>query len=198
MLIDKTVQGFLADLASDSPAPGGGSVAALTGALGSSLCSMVMSLTRGDKYAAVAGQVAEVKADALKLQDFFIKSIDADTEAFNDLMAAFKLPKDTDELKKARSAAIQDATKKATLLPLSVAEHCLPVIKLARQALAIGNPNAASDGKVAIVCAHAAFYSALYNVEINLGSIKDAAFVAEAEAKVKALKEELAALQLVF
>ena len=198
MLIDKTVQGFLAELASDSPAPGGGSVSALAGALSASLCSMVMSLSKGEKYVDVADQVIRVKEEALKLQAFFIKSIDADTAAFNELMATFKLPKDTDEAKRVRSAAIQKATQKATMLPLSVAENCLPIIKLARTALAIGNPNANSDGKVAIVCAHAAFYGAIYNVEINLGSIKDPEFVKDIETKVKDLKEELNALNLVF
>ncbi len=113
-------------------------------------------------------------------------------------MACFKMAKDTDELKKVRSAAIQETTKKATLIPLSVVEHCLPVIKLAQRALVIGNPNANSDGKVAIVCAHAAFFSALYNVEINLGSINDAGFVEDIEVKIKNLKDELTALKLKF
>ena len=198
MLIDNTVKDFLVELASDSPAPGGGSVAALSGALGASLCSMVMRLSQSEKYASVREEAEQIMKEALKLQDFFIKSIDADTIAFNEIMASFKLPKDTEELKKIRMAAIQGATKKATLIPLSVAEHCLPLIKMTKTALVIGNPNANSDGKVAIACTHAAFYSALYNVEINLGSIKDVDFVADIETKIKAMKDELTSLKLEF
>ena len=198
MLIDKTVKDFLTELASDSPAPGGGSVAALSGALAASLCIMVMRLTHGEKYASVSEEVAQIMEEALQLQDFFIKSIDADTSAFNELMDCFKLPKDTDELKKVRNVSIQVATKKATLIPLSVAENCIHLIKLTKKALIIGNPNANSDGKVAIACTHAAFCGAVYNVEINLGSINDALFVGDIEAKIKVMKDELTSLKLEF
>lgn len=198
MLIEKTVKDFLAELASDSPAPGGGSVAALAGALGASLCSMVMRLTRGEKYAGVSEEAAQIMKEALQLQDSLIKNIDADTLAFNEIMACFKLSKDTEELKKIRSAAIQETTKRATVIPLSVAEQCLQVINLTRKALAIGNTNAHSDAKVGIVCAYAAFYSALYNVEINLGSIKDEVFVTDIKTKVAVMKDELKNLKLEF
>lgn len=197
-LIDLKVKEFVDVLASDAPAPGGGSVAALMGSLGAALCAMVMNLTKGDKFTAVQDEVAAYSEEATNLQKFFVSAIDADTDAFTQIMAAFKMPKATDEEKKARSAAIQKATKDATLLPLDVAEHCLPVIKLAKKVLAVGNPNAASDAKVAIVCSHAAFYSAIYNVEINVGSIKDEAFVAEVTGKVSKMKQDLTDLKLEF
>ena len=197
-LIDMKIKEFADMLASAAPTPGGGSVAALMGALGSALCSMVLELTKGEKFPAVQSEVAAYKAEAAELQNFFVTGIDADKEAFNKLMAAFKMSKETDGEKKTRSVAIQEATKGATLLPLSVAEHCIPVIKLAQKILTVGNPHAASDAKVAIVCSHAAFYSALYNVEINLGSIKDAAFVTEVSHKVTAMKETMTDLQLKF
>lgn len=197
-LIDLKVNEFVDVLASDAPAPGGGSVAALLGSLGAALCAMVMNLTKGDKFADVKNEVMAYTKEANELQSFFVTAIDADTEAFTKIMAAFKMAKATEEEKKVRSAAIQEATKGATVLPLSVAEHCLPVMKLAQKVLKVGNPNAASDAKVAIVCAHAAFYSAVYNVEINVGSIKDAAFSGEVTDKVAAMKEDLAALQLKF
>ena len=197
-LIDLKVKEFVDVLASDAPAPGGGSVAALVGSLGAALCAMVMNLTKGDKFADVQSEVEAYKKEAAELQNFFVTAIDADTDAFTKIMVAFKMPKATDEEKKIRTGAIQEATKGATLLPLSVAEHCLPVMKLAQKVLTVGNPNAASDAKVAIVCAHAAFYSAVYNVEINVGSIKDGAFAAEVTDKVAIMKADLAALQLKF
>ncbi len=197
-LIELKVNEFVKVLASDAPAPGGGSVAALMGALGSALCAMVMNLTKGEKFASVQKEVAAYQKEAEELQDFFVTGIDADTEAFTKIMGAFKMPKGTDEEKKTRSRAIQEATKGATLLPLDVAEHCLPVISLAQKVLTVGNPNAASDAKVAIVCSHAAFYAAVYNVEINVGSIKDAEFAKMVTDKVANLKKELTDLQLVF
>ena len=197
-LIDLKVNEFVDVLASDAPAPGGGSVAALLGSLGAALCAMVMNLTKGDKFDGVQSEVEAYKKEAAELQNFFVTAIDADTDAFTKIMVAFKMPKATDEEKKIRTGAIQEATKGATLLPLSVAEHCLPVMKLAKKVLSVGNPNAAIDAKVAIVCSHAAFYSAVYNVEINVGSIKDAAFAAEVTDKVAAMKDELTALQLKF
>lgn len=180
MLVEKTISEFISELGSDSPAPGGGSTAALAGALAGALTGMVCSLTvKSAKYADVHDAVQAILDQSRSLTGKLTAYIDEDTQAFNAVMAAFKMPKDSDEEKAVRTAAIQQATKQATLLPLKVAELCLDLISLAGKALAIGNVNAASDAAVAGLLAHAGLKGALYNVRINLPGIKDTAFVDE-------------------
>jgi formiminotetrahydrofolate cyclodeaminase len=199
MLIKKNLTQFTDALASAEPVPGGGGVAALNGALGAALCSMVLNLTQGEKFADVAAEVNAINAKATDLRAYFLAGVDKDAEVFNGLMACYKLmPKSTDAEKKVRSAAIQKATQKATQLPLEMADKCLEVIKLAQRVLIIGNKNVLSDAKVAIACAHAAFYSSLYNVDINLHSIKDEDFKAKAVAKEQAMKAEMEELHIKF
>ena len=178
MLMQKTVDDFLAELKSDAPAPGGGSVAALAGALGAALGVMVANLTLGsakwcEAHEEAAGLRAELEAALQSLSSY----VDEDTEAFNKVMAAYKLPKSTDDEKVKRSLFIQSALQEAARLPLAVAETCVGVVSLAGRILAIGNSNAASDAAVAGRMAHAGAWSALYNVRINLASIKDHDFV---------------------
>lgn len=194
-----TVEGFINETASSSPAPGGGSIAALNAAASAALIAMVAQLTLGkEKYAASQEEMKEVAEKAGALKDQFLAFIDEDSNAFNKIMAAFKLPKDTDEAKKARSAAIQDATKGAALVPFKVGQKANELFALAEAVILRGNPNAVTDGAVAAMNARAAVRGAFLNVKINLGSIKDALFVedlkkrmAEIEADVDAREQAL-------
>ncbi len=194
-----TVEGFINETASSSPAPGGGSIAALNAASSAALIAMVAQLTLGkEKYAASQEEMQEVAGKAGALKDQFLVFIDEDSSAFNKIMAAFKLPKDTDEAKKARSAAIQDATKEAALVPFKVGQTANELFALAEAVILRGNPNAVTDGAVAAMNARAAVRGAFLNVKINLGSIKDALFVedlkkrmAEIEADVDAREQAL-------
>ena len=185
LLMDKKVNDFLAELKSDSPAPGGGSAAALAGAIGAALGIMVGNLTLTSvKYAEVHDQasqlVKELDAKLISLEEY----VDEDTKAFTQVMLAYKLPKGTDEEKTLRSQTIQQAMKSAAQLPMKVATVCMEVLEMSSQMLDIGNSNAASDAAVAGRMAHAAMWSAIYNVKINLGSIKDQDFVAEMSKEV--------------
>ncbi len=195
MLVEKTVNQFISELASDSPAPGGGSTAALAGTLAGALTAMVCSLTvKSAKYAEVHGATLVILDKARGLTEKLSACIDEDTQAFNAVMAAFKLPKDSEEQKAVRTAAVQEATKKATLLPLKVAELCLELMALADKALTIGNINAASDAAVAGLLAHAGLKGALYNVRINLPGIKDTGFVEDIKRRMVVLYEQADAL----
>lgn len=185
MLIDKSITGFLAELKSDSPAPGGGSAAALVGAIGAALGIMVGNLTIGSaKYETVHEQCKGVSLDFEERLASLEKYIDEDAEAFKQVMKAYKLPKNTDEEKQVRIKAIQEFLKAASTLPFTVARTCLDVLELSVKILSIGNVNAASDAAVAGRMAEAAMWSAIYNVRINLGSIKDADFVADMKSRV--------------
>ena len=187
MLKDLTVTNFLEVLKSDAPAPGGGSAAALVGAIAAGLNLMVGELTlKSEKYSAVHAQMKELAATLTPAFTDLHKYIDEDTQAFNAVMAAYKLPKETDEEKAARSKAIQKAMVEAAELPLAVAKASLTVLQLSGQTLADGNPNAASDAAVGARMAHAALWSAVYNVKINLSSIKDQTVV---EAMSKEISE---------
>lgn len=194
-----TVEGFINETASSSPAPGGGSIAALNAASSAALIAMVAQLTLGkEKYAASQEEMQEVAGKAGALKDQFLAFIDEDSSAFNKIMAAFKLPKDTEEAKKARSAAIQDATKEAALVPFKVGQTANELFALAEAVILRGNSNAVTDGAVAAMNARAAVRGAFLNVKINLGSIKDALFVedlkkrmAEIEADVDAREQAL-------
>jgi methenyltetrahydrofolate cyclohydrolase len=199
MLMEKSVDDFLAELKSNSPAPGGGSVAALAGALAAALGVMVGNLTLGSaKCADAHTEAASLKSDLEKALDSLARYVDDDTAAFNEVMAAYKMPKESEGDKAVRSQAIQAALQKAAELPLQVAATCVGVLELSKRMLAIGNPNAASDAAVAGRMAHAGAWAALYNVRINLASIKEAAFREPAAEKVRTLAAkadaELAAL----
>ncbi|WP_227764427.1 cyclodeaminase/cyclohydrolase family protein [Zhaonella formicivorans] len=178
MLIDLKCNEFIEELASASPAPGGGSVSALAGALGAALVSMVANLTIGkEQFKADEEELQAVLAKASELKEKLMSYVDEDTEAFNRVMTAYKLPKGTEEEKKARTQAIQEAMRQAASLPMEVAECCLEALQLTKTAVAKGNPNALSDGGVAVLMAFAGLQGAIFNVQINLGSIKDEQFV---------------------
>ncbi len=174
----RTLKMFLDDLASSSPAPGGGSVAALSGALGAALTAMVCNLTIGKKkYAEVDGDMKKIRAQAEELRSTFTTLIDTDTLAFNKVMEAYGLPKDTEPQKALRSAAIREATKEATLVPLEVMKHCIDALALAQEVASRGNTNSISDAGVSALMLHAACEGAALNVRINLNSLADSDFV---------------------
>jgi formiminotetrahydrofolate cyclodeaminase len=196
-----SVVDFLDETASNSPVPGGGSIAALSAAFSSALTQMVANLTLGKKgYEDVQEEAESVVKEAGRLKGLFVEYIDKDSDAFNEVMNAFKLPKDTDERMEHRKKAIQEATKLAALVPLDVAREAYKIMDIAKFAVEKGNKNAVTDGAVATMLARTAVLSALYNVKINLSSIKDKEFVAkvaeevdELESKVKLKEEEILA-----
>jgi len=174
----KTLKMFLDDLASSTPAPGGGSVAALSGALGAALTSMVCNLTVGKKkYADVGADMKKILTQAEELRTTFTLLIDKDTLAFNKVMEAYGLPKETEPQKALRSAAIREATKEATLVPLEVMKHCIDALALAQEVASRGNANSISDAGVGALMLHAACEGAALNVRINLNSLDDSDFV---------------------
>ncbi len=178
--------GFCAELASDSPAPGGGSIAALNGALSAGLSAMVGNLTFGKKgYEAVRSEMEIVAEKAQPLKDFFIEAIDKDTEAFNRLMAAFALPKKSDEEKSARQAAIDEATRGATLVPFTVLEQSRTAAELALAVAGKGNRNSLSDAGVAGLAAALCAEGALYNVLINTQEMPAGSYRSETRAQAR-------------
>ncbi|HUI64584.1 MAG TPA: cyclodeaminase/cyclohydrolase family protein [Bacteroidota bacterium] len=185
----KTLNAFLDELASSSPAPGGGSVAALSGALGAALTSMVCNLTVGKKkYAAVEDEMKKILAQAEEMRGLFTSLIDKDTAAFNKVMEAYSLPKDTDPQKALRTAAIREATKEATMVPLEVMKHCIDALALAQQVAASGNINSVSDAGVSALMLYAAVESAALNVRINLNSLGDSEFVGWKSEELESLR----------
>lgn len=182
---------FLSDLASGSPTPGGGSVAALCGALAASLASMVCNLTIGKKkYADVEADVRRIleRSEALRLE--LSGLIDEDAAAFEKVMEAMRLPKETDEEKARRRSALQGALVDAAMIPLAVMEKCVQVTQLAAVAAEKGNVNAVSDAGVAALVARAGAHAARLNVLINLGGItaeEHAGFKAKAAEAVRNL-----------
>jgi formiminotetrahydrofolate cyclodeaminase len=188
MIIEQSVTQFLDELASSAATPGGGSGAAIMGALGAALVSMVCNLTIGKKnYAEVEPEMRSVLHDAEALRQRLADMVAEDIAAFNGLMAAYGLPKLSDEDKAARGAAIQHALRAATEAPLACARACAEVIKLSMRAAEVGNRNVISDAGVGALAAQAALRSAALNVDINVPSLQDQAFA-------KACRDEMDAL----
>lgn len=188
MLTKKTVIQFLDELASNSPAPGGGSVAALAGAAGAALASMVCNLTIGKKkYADVQNEMAHVLQQTEQLRSELALLIDRDTEAFNTVMAAFGLPKGTEQEQATRTAAIQEATKSATLIPLQVMKVCDEALAYTLTVAQKGNKNSASDAGVAALMLQAGCSGAALNVRINLGGLNDTVFVQQVSEEYKSI-----------
>jgi len=191
-LASMNIYEFADELASDSPAPGGGSVAALSGTLSAGLSSMVGNLTYAKKqYKEFRELMIEVSDKAQGLKDFFTESIDKDTDAFNKIMDAFSLPKSTEEEQAERNKAIQDATKEATLIPFTVLEKSKEAAELALTVAEKGNQNSLSDSGVAGLTASAAAEGALYNVMINLDGNEDEDFNAEIAKKAVAINSQV-------
>ncbi len=193
-LSELTVKGFVEELASDSPAPGGGSVAALAGSLGAALSAMVAGLTVGkEKYKENWEVMSGVQTEGKNLQNRFLELMEEDTQAFNVFMAAMKMPKGNDQEKAARSEAIQQATKKAIEVPFETLKQCAAMVKLAEIASSKGNPNAVTDAGSAAVLARAAAVAASYNVKINLMGLKDEAFATKIRSEMADLLGEIEA-----
>jgi formiminotetrahydrofolate cyclodeaminase len=190
MLTQKPVTTFLDELASSAPAPGGGSVAALSGALGAALISMVCNLTLGkEKYADVQEDIKALLAQSEALRKELVELLESDVQVYTEVSKAMKMPRATDEEKAARTVAMQQALQAAAGVPMRVAEACVKVMDLCQPTAEKGNVNAVSDVGVAVLMAEAGLRSAALNVLINLGAIKDEAFVADNRAKLDALLE---------
>lgn len=190
MIKDQTIEQFLENLAAKSSTPGGGSAAAIIGAMGAALVSMVANFTVGKKGYEEAGPEMETvlkKAEDYRLR--FIDMIQADVDVFNKVMAAYGLPKESDAEKEKRAAAIQQALQEATDVPLACAALCVEVIGLSRQVAEKGNRNVISDAGVAVLAAEAALGSAALNVYINIANIKDAAFADDRRQRLEAMLE---------
>ncbi|MEE8564728.1 MAG: cyclodeaminase/cyclohydrolase family protein [Atribacterota bacterium] len=186
MLIDKKVSNFLDELASNSPTPGGGSVAALAGALGAALISMVGNLTVGKKkYKDVEEDIKKIISSSEKLRYELSQLIEEDVKVFNNFMSTYKMPKETEDEKKVRAEKIQESLIEAAKVPLKVAYKCLDILSLSKEVAEKGNINVVSDAGVAVLMAEAALESAILNVKINLGMIKDEKVKAELSSSIK-------------
>ena len=191
MLVDLTIKEFLAETASNAPVPGGESISALNGAIATALTEMVANLTIGKKkYADVEGQMKTIATEAALIRERLIRDIDRDSEAYDRVFAAFKLPKETEEQIAERARAIEDATKEAAIVPMQVAEEIASVMETVIYVAHKGNRNAVTDACVAMMTARTCVLGALLNVRINLASIKDEAFVKQMKVKADHLESE--------
>ena len=187
---DTAIEPFLDALASSAATPGGGSAAAILGGMGAALVSMVCNLTIGKKkYADVEGDMKDVLAKAEDLRHRLTGMIQEDVKAFDTVMGAYGMPKETDADKAARDAAIQDALKQATEVPIRCCRLAREVIDLALTASEKGNLNVISDAGVGVLSANAALRSAALNVYINAKMISDKSFT---DAKLSELENLLA------
>ena len=176
-LVDMTCEGFANETASESPAPGGGSIAAYMGSLGASLGTMVANLSSHKPgWDAKWRYFSDIAEKGQKLKDELIHLVDEDTNAFNKIMNAFGLPKGTDEEKAARKRAIQEATKYATEVPFRTVQRSFEVFEICELMIKKGNPNSVTDGAVGVLCAEAAVTGAYLNVKINASSLDDKEF----------------------
>jgi len=183
-----TVEDFVTQLASANPTPGGGSASALAGAMAAAMVEMACNLTVGrEKFRDVEEELQTILKRATELRERMLAAVDEDTESYDAVSQAYKLPKGTDEEKSERTAAIQAALQQATLIPLRVAQDASETAQLAVIAIQKSNPNVASDAQVARLLADAARQGAIANVEINLSSIKDGDFIERVQEGMKGL-----------
>ncbi len=179
---EMTTGAFVDALAAQTSTPGGGGAAALTGSMAAALVSMVINFTVGKKkYAEVEDEMRGYLVESERLRGDLLALADADADAFTAVSATYGMPKETDDEKAARTAAMQDALKHAAEIPFVTATKCLEVIKLAGPVGALGNPNVVSDAATAIYLANAALLAGIANVNVNLKLIKDEEFVEEWE-----------------
>jgi len=194
-LLKLNLREFASAVSLDSPTPGGGSVAALCAALSASLSAMVANLTVGKKgYEEVSGEMKLAASKAQLLKEGLLAAVDEDTRAFNKVMEAICLPKSSEEQVKEKEAAVESASKQATLVPLSVLERCVPLLELAQAVAQKGNRNSLSDAGVAGLMGEAAAVGAFYNVKINLPGIRDDTFKEETLKKAGQLMGQVARL----
>ena len=191
MLKNLTIDEYLDKTASGAPVPGGGSAAALNAALAAALTEMVARLTIGRKnFAEVDAEMRAAAEEASLLHKKMVAEIDRDADAYAKVLAAFQLPKETPEQKTKRAQAIEDALKGAALVPLGVAQAAVSLMDIARTVISLGNPNALSDGAAGLLAARMAARAALFNVRINLASIKDENFTVDLRMELDRLEAE--------
>ena len=195
-LVSMDLRSFADTVSSDSPAPGGGSVAALAGALGAALAAMDANLTVGKKgYETVSEALSALGMKAQELKRALLDIVDEDTEAFNAVMEAMRLPKSSDAEKFARSAALEAAGKNAARVPMRTAGFCLETMKLCADAAKSGNVNSATDAATGCNMAHAGLLSAILNVRINIKTLSDEEFKAALRHECDALESQAVAIQ---
>lgn len=194
-LMAMSAAAFTEEVSRDTPAPGGGSIAAFTGSLGAALASMVANLTQGKAHTKVIErELLAIAKDAQKVKDALILAVDEDTNAFNGYMEALRLPKSTDAEKKIRSAAMQAGLKEAVAVPLGTAEQSLQAMKLTDRVAQAGNPNSLTDALVGCAAAFTGVRGGLWNVMINLKDIKDGVFVDEMRTRCASILADAQAL----
>ena len=190
-LVLRPTYDFIDEVSRETPAPGGGSVAALAGALGGALVSMVVNLSVGkgefdDSYE----QLCSIAERAQAVKDLLVRMVDEDTQAFDSVLTGMRMPQDTEEERTLRSATIQEGYKTATLVPLGTAEGCLGAMKLCKEMAATATPEMISDVGSGALMAHAGLKAAIYNVRINLPNISDEAFDKDVRGKLDSLLQE--------
>jgi len=199
-LYEKTINEYLEEASSSSPTPGGGNVSAVAATNAAAMVCMVANLTIGKKgYEEYQDQAKEILQNATKIREKLKELTQKDIDAFNKYMEAFRMPKNTDEEKEKRKAAIQEAAKNATIVPLDISKACLEILVEAEKLSKFGNKMAISDVGVAAYIAEACVKAAMYSVDINIPSIKDQTFVENViteRAKIFTKAEELKILTL--
>ncbi|MBM3469261.1 MAG: cyclodeaminase/cyclohydrolase family protein [Armatimonadetes bacterium] len=196
MYPETPINEFLSKLASAAPEPGGGAAAALTAATGAALVSMVANLTVGrEKYAAVQAEMEQARDRADALRGEFLEAIDKDAESFRRVMDTYKLPRETEEQKAIRKAAIQQALREASEIPAGVIHLCEEVARLSKVVTEKGNVQLITDAAIAALLADSGAQSAALNVKINLGPIGDPAFTDSLWAEIRATLEGICAVR---
>ncbi len=185
---DETLEAFLASVAASTPTPGGGTVSAVVGALGVALARMAAGLARDKKgYEGVQPDLISLEVRALSVQERLLSLADRDSQAFEAVLAATRLPRGTDRERASRVEAMQAAYRHATEVPLETMEACVDALELAAIAVEKGNRGATTDAAVAVLLAEAGLRGASLNAKVNLASIQDGAFRTAAEAKMDRL-----------
>lgn len=191
-LVEQSVIDFVGATASKEPTPGGGAIAALTAATGAALAEMVANLTCNKKgYEDVQSDMEYLRVQAEAVRERMLVLAQADADVFNVFMNALGLPKDTDEEKAKRTAAIQKAYKDAAMVPFEIGNVAAKIFELAELAVRKGNQNLITDGIIAAINARAAVKAAFLNVRINLSGIKDTAYVTELESQMERIESDL-------
>ncbi|MEE9236887.1 MAG: cyclodeaminase/cyclohydrolase family protein [Thermoplasmata archaeon] len=190
--IETSLRSFIEDVASSKPTPGGGSVAAVTGAFAAGLTSMVCRLTIGKKrYEEVQEEMEQLLKDSERLRDRLQALAVEDAQAYDTVIEALRMDRSTPEAKEERGRALQQALRDAAEVPMETSERSLDLLRVAQQVAAKGNVNALSDAGVAAHLVLAAFHGARLNVEINLSSIKSADYVAKRRSRLEAMSHEI-------
>jgi glutamate formiminotransferase/formiminotetrahydrofolate cyclodeaminase len=190
-LVNQNVTDFVDEVSRDTPAPGGGSISALAGALGVSLASMVTNLSVGKgEFDPKYEKLCKMAEEAQSLKDELVQAVDADTDAFNEVLEAMRMPKDTEEQNRVRDAAIREGYKSAARVPLRTSELSNQVLKICLEAARIGNEPVMSDAGVGALMAFAGVQGAIYNVRINLPQTEDSEFVSDMTGKLDKLLGE--------